>query len=174
MPNITPRMMEVLAKWETCQLKSYLDNDGTWHVGYGHGNANSFPPFVDEFTVLKDEAEAMAILVGELNKFYVPQLDALFKKIGFTPPNDHYYCGFLDAGYNRGMGRIRDSAAYDWLKKPAEKYFMKWAAQALVFSHVEGFTPLDVAQDKKTGIERVHLGLTLRRIDDASMCLTKL
>jgi hypothetical protein len=45
----------------------------------------------------------------------------------------------------------------------------KNAAQAIVFSHVEGFTPLDVAKDRVTGVERVYLGLTLRRIDDASL-----
>lgn len=163
--------MEVLAKWETFQEKAYKDNDGTWHVGYGTGNSNGF--HVDENTRLT-QPEALSILTRELNEFYVPQLDKLFEKIGFKPPNDHYYCGFLDCGYNRGMGRIRDSAAYDWLKKPTEKYYMKRAAAALVFSNIEGFAPLDVAKDKITGIERVHFGLTLRRIDDASMCLTEL
>lgn len=165
-------MMATLARWETCVLKAYKDNDGTWHVGYGHGNANNHPPFVDENTVLKDEAEAMAILVGELNEIYVPQLTKLLANIHCTV-NDNQFCGLLDVLYNRGAGRLIASKAYDWLKRPSEKWYLEHCAEALVFSHVEGFTPLDVAKDKITGVERVHLGLTLRRIDDASLFLSK-
>lgn len=169
-----PRFFEVLEKWETIQLRSYRDTDGTWHVGAGHGNANNYPPFVDEHTVLKDRDEAMRILTGEINEIYVPQLVSLFKKIDFTPPDDNYFCGFLDTLYNRGHGRLEHSAAYDWLKHPEKKNYMKEAVRALVFSHVDGFTPLDVSQDRETHIERIYLGLTLRRIDDAALCLTNL
>lgn len=172
--NFVPRFIEVLGKWETCQLKAYLDTDGTWHIGFGHGNANNLPPFVDAHTVIKDRDEAMSILLNDLHQVYVPQLDALFRTIDFHAPNDFYYSGFLDAGYNRGMGRVRQSVAYDWLKKPNEKNFMKQAAKGLVFSHVDGFTPLDTTDTPGPDGSHVRLGLTLRRIDDSSMCLTQL
>lgn len=191
---IVPRTIQILDDWETCQLKAYKDNDGTWHVGFGHGNANHYPPFVDEFTVLKDRDEAMKILVGELNEVYVPQLTKLLDN-SLIKLTDSQSSALLDVGYNRGMGRLRDSIAFRFLQHPEVEYYKKWAARALVFSTVDRFiagedelakialykvsdindkfTPLDVAKDKKTGVERVHLGLTLRRIDDASLMLTK-
>lgn len=196
--RIVPQMMTVLERWETGQLKAYKDNDGTWHIGFGHGNANHLPPFVDQYTTLKDMDEARAILMNDLNAIYVPQLDALLKKVGFSP-NPYQYGGLLDTGYNRGMGRLRDSICMRFLAHPEVEYYDKWAARALVFSTVTRFTawtsteedelakialykvsditdkfaPLDVAKDKKTGIERVHMGLTSRRMDDASLFNTK-
>lgn len=172
MNNIVPRMVATLGRWETCALKSYKDTDGTWHVGYGHGNANNHPPFVDEHTVLKDEAEAMAILISELTDIYAPQLNKMLAKID-CKLNDNQYCGLLDVLYNRGAGRLRESKAWDWLTRPSEPNYLKECARAIVFSHVDGFTPLDVSVDRVTGVERVYLGLTLRRIDDASLFLAR-
>ena len=103
--TLVPQMIPILARWETCQLKAYKDNDGSWHIGYGHGNANNFPPFVDEHTVLRDEAHAMEILVGELNEIYLPQVESLFKKIDLKV-NDYFYSGITDVIYNRGIGRF--------------------------------------------------------------------
>ena len=158
----------MLARWEVCMLTPYRDTDQTWHIGYGHGNANGFPPFVDENTRLKDADEAMAILVGELNAFYVPQLDAALKAIDFKP-NDFQHNACLDIVYNRGAGTFKKSKCYDWLKQPNEKDYLAHAAEAMVNSDVWGFTPLNMAKDRVTGIERVYLGLTCRRIDDAAL-----
>lgn len=165
---ILPKMRATLARWEVCMLKPYKDTDGTWHIGYGHGNANSFPPFVDENTVLKDEAEAMSILVGELEAFYAPQLYRVLSA-GKIVLNDFQYNACLDIVYNRGIGTFRKSKTYDWLTRKDEKNHMAHAAEAMVNSAVEGFAPLNVAKDRVTGIERVYLGLTCRRIDDASL-----
>jgi GH24 family phage-related lysozyme (muramidase) len=188
MNNIVPRMMDILARWETCQLKSYLDSDGTYHVGYGSGNANASLPFViDEHTVLKDEAEARSILLSELNNHYVPQLTTLLSKIGFTA-TDHEFSGLLDTGYNRGMGRLRDSLAFRFLQHPELKWFREWAAMALVFSNPVHFG--SYSQAANTALEAVwrgepvepldvnakgetRLGLTLRRMDDAALFLTR-
>jgi GH24 family phage-related lysozyme (muramidase) len=169
--NLTPRFISTLARWEVCKLKPYKDTDGTWHIGYGHGNANSFAPFVDENTRLKDEAEAMAILLGELNEVYVPQLDSAFKEIDFKP-NDFQHNACLDVLYNRGFGTFTHSKCYDWLMHPQEKGYLAHAAEAMVNSNVQGFAPLNVAADRDTGIPRIYLGLTCRRIDDAAMFQT--
>ena len=168
---ILPQMRKMLGRWEVCMLTPYKDTDGTWHIGYGHGNANSFPPFVDENTVLKDEAEAMSILVGELEKFYVPQLDHILL-IGDIKLNDFQYNACLDIVYNRGIGTFRKSKCYDWLTKKGEKNNLAHAAEAMVNSNIEGFAPLNIAKDRVTGIERVYLGLTCRRIDDAALFQT--
>ena len=188
-----PRLIQMLDHWETCQLTAYPDNDGTWHVGFGHGNVNNFPPFVDEHTVLKDRAEAMTILLGEIDKIYVPQLDSLLTKNGLVV-NDREYSALLDIGYNRGVGRLRDSIAMRFMQHSSLTDYKAWAAMAMVYSTPENFilksheaaaafatvagptdvfAPLDIAKDKKTGIERVHLGLTLRRMDDAALFLSK-
>lgn len=171
MANIHPMMLPLLARWETAQLKTYKDTDGSLRIGYGHGNINTVAPIVTEDMVLKDEAEAMEILLRELNEIYVPQLNSLFKKIDFTPPNDLYFSGWLDCLYNRGYGTVSKSAAYDWLKKPDRKNYMVHAANAFVLSHVEGFEPLDVSWDKNLGKVRVYEGLTARRACDTALCL---
>lgn len=190
---IVPQMIPILGRWETSQLKAYPDNDGTWHVGFGHGNANGFPPFVDEHTVLRDEAEAMNILIGEISQFSMPQLVTLLDSAQIKV-NDYQFSALLDATYNRGIGRVRDSIALRFLQYPDLKDYTAWAAKALVFSSVgrfihedekarealdavngldDHFEALDVAKDKKTKIERIHLGLTLRRQDDSSLFLHK-
>ena len=179
--TLVPQMIPILARWETCQLKAYKDNDGSWHIGYGHGNANNFPPFVDEHTVLRDEAQAMEILVGELNEIYLPQVESLFKKIDLKV-NDYFYSGITDVVYNRGIGRFaggdvgskqypRGSLSWNILKREqGSKNFMERAAEALIFSHAYDFAPLDTARDKITKIDRIHLGLTLRRAADCTLC----
>ncbi len=185
---IVPRMLDILARWETCQLKSYKDSDGTWHVGYGTGNANASLPFIiDEHTVLKDEPEARSLFLSELNNHYAPQLTTLLTKIGFAA-TDNQFSGLLDALYNRGAGRVENSLALRFLQHPEMQWFKEWAAMALVFSdpvhfggyspaakvaletvwHGEPVEPLDVNAKGE-----IRLGLTLRRIDDASLFLAK-
>ncbi|MEP6827954.1 MAG: hypothetical protein ABJA10_07755, partial [Aestuariivirga sp.] len=75
----------------------------------------------------------------------------------------------LDIVYNRGAGTFAKSKAYDWLKHPEDKNYLAHAAESIVNSDVYGFTPLNVAKDRVTGAERVYLGLTCRRIDDAAL-----
>lgn len=181
--NIHPQFITLLTRWENYILVPQLDrgNPPPWVVGYGHTNANNYPPFVDHTTVLKDEAEARAILIGELNDVYAPQLRKLFQSIDFKPPNDLYFCGFLDVLYNRGAGRLAGADAgsklkgsYAWHILKNERNRKNWlchAANALVLSHVEDYTPLDTAYDKDLGAERVFEGLTGRRACDAGLCL---
>src|SRR5438477_1983346 len=138
MSQMVPRLIKILDRWETCQLLPYKDNDGTWHIGFGHGNANNFPPFVNEFTILKSRDEAMSILVGELNEIYVPQLTKLLAKIGFVA-TDFEFSGLLDTDYNRGFGRLRDSIALKFLQHPEVKDFRNWAAMAFTYSRADEF-----------------------------------
>jgi GH24 family phage-related lysozyme (muramidase) len=169
--NIVPQMMQILRRWETFVAKSYKDTDGTYHVGYGSGNATGHWK-IDENTVLKDEAEALRMLETDVNDHYSPQLDKILELEG-VEVNDFEYSALLDILYNRGQRRLRNSAALNWLKRPTEKNYRAEACRAIVFSHVDGFEPLDVAADRVTGIDRVYLGLTLRRIDDAHLFQTK-
>lgn len=187
MARIHPMMIPMLQRWETYVQTAHRDkgNPPPWVVGYGHTNANGYPPFVEEGYEVRDEAHAMDILMGELNEVYVPQLDSLFQKIGFTPPNDLYYSGFLDALYNRGAGRLAGADAgsklkgsYAWhiLKTmQGQKNWMVKAANALSHSHAADFTPLDVAWDAALndglGGERIYEGLTGRRACDTALCL---
>jgi GH24 family phage-related lysozyme (muramidase) len=187
MASIHPMMVPMLRRWETYVQEAHVDKgkDKPLVIGYGHTNANDYPPFVHEGLVLRDEPHAMEILIGELNNVYVPQLDGLFAKIGFTPPNDLYYSGWLDALYNRGAGRVAGADAgsklkgsYAWhiLKTMrGEKHWMVLAANALSHSHVEDFTPLDEAWDETlndgAGGNRIYAGLVGRRACDTALCL---
>lgn len=176
-------MVPVLQRWELYVVKAMRDKgkNPPWVVGYGHTNANNYPPFVDENTVVETEAEAMKILLGELNEVYVPQLDRLFEKIDFKPPNDLFYSGFLETLYNRGAGRLAGADAgsklkgsYAWhlLKTTqGQKNWMVKAANALTLSHVEDFTPLDEAWDDSLKADRIYEGLTARRACDTALCM---
>jgi GH24 family phage-related lysozyme (muramidase) len=165
--KIISEMLSVTKKWELCVLKAYKDNDGSWHVGYGHGNAAGVLPFVTEETVLKDEEEASRILMDDL-AYLVPILDKMIK----VELNPYQYGALLDIAYNRGPGRLRESAVMRWINDTTDKYSLKKAARAMVINE-PGFEALNTAQDKVTGEVREFLGLTLRRIDDASLFLTK-
>lgn len=183
MAEIHPMMVPLLKRWETYVKVAHRDkgNPPPWVVGYGHTNANNYPPFVEEGYEVRDEAHAMEILIGELNEVYVPQLNKLFEKIDFTPPTDLYFSGWLDALYNRGAGRIAGADAgsklkgsYAWhlLKTTqGQKNWMVKASNALVLSHVEDFTPLDEAYDETLKADRIYEGLTARRACDAALCV---
>jgi len=188
MVGIHSMLVPVLTRWENFTKKAIKDKGDPppWVVGYGHTNANNYPPFVEEGYEVQDEAHAMEILVGELNEVYVPQLNNLFKKIDFKPPNDLYFSGFLDTLYNRGAGRLAGVDAgstkligsYAWhiLKNEAgTKNWLCRAACALTISHVGEFTPLDTAWDATLndgiGGDRIYDGLTGRRSMDSAICL---
>jgi GH24 family phage-related lysozyme (muramidase) len=185
MYNIHPMLVPVLVRWENFTKKAILDkgNPPPWVVGYGHTNANNYPPFVEEGFEVRDEAHAMEILLGELNEVYVPQLKNLFQKIDFKPPNDLYFSGFLDTLYNRGAGRLAGldagsekypNGSYAWHILKNEQGSKNWlcrAATALTLSHVGNFTPLDTAWDAEIKADRIYDGLTGRRAMDSAICL---
>ena len=157
-----------MKRWELCMLKSYKDKDGSWHIGYGHGNASGVPPFVDETTTLKDEKEAEDILFADLEYL----LSIVKKQIkSEVILNDNQFSAIMDVAYNRGPGTLRESAVMYWINNPEDGLHLKKAARAFVF-HEDGFKTLDTAFDPKTQETRVYLGLQLRRIDDASLFQT--
>lgn len=168
---MVPRFVNILKRWETYQRKAYTDKDGSWHIGYGHGNAAKIPPFVDATTVLKDEAEAMSILMDDLH-YLLPIVEKLIK----VKVNNNQFCALLDVAYNRGPGTLRESAIIYHLNNPtdiAEGLNYKRAARAFVHHEhrTDGteFAILDMAMDPKIGTPRIYLGLELRRIDDAAL-----
>lgn len=167
---IKPQMVSMLKRWETVMLKAYPDGDG-WSIGYGH-SGHSGPPVVDEHTVLADEEAATKILMTDLNEHYAPQLDTMLEVEG-VDVNDWEWNALLDILFNRGMTRLRGSKCIDWLKQPTVKNYRGLACQAIVMSDVQGFQPLNQAKDRISGEIVVKLGLTLRRIDDASLFQTK-
>ena len=171
---ILPEMIRMLKGWELCVLKAYSDNPhkGIWAVGYGHTNASGLPPVVDENTVLADEEAAHKILMNDLYQYYAPQLDTMLKADGIEV-SDREWNALLDVLFNRGSGRLRKSKAWDWLKQTTVKNYRREACAALVYSQVDGFVPLNMAQDRITGEWVTKLGLTLRRIDDASLFQSK-
>jgi GH24 family phage-related lysozyme (muramidase) len=165
--KIIPEMLKVTKRWELCMLKSYPDTDGSWHVGYGHGNAAGIEPHVTADTVLANEEEATNILIADL-QYLIPILDKMIK----VPVNKYQYGALLDIAYNRGPGTLRRSAVIHHLNDTDDKLNYERAAKAMVLNE-DGFEPLNVAADRITGIPREYLGLTLRRIDDASLFMTK-
>lgn len=182
-PTMHAMLVPLLKRWETYVQRATVDKgkDKPLVIGFGHTNANNYPPTVTADLVLRDEAQALEILLGELNTVYVPQLNKLFQKIDFKPPNALYYSGFLDALYNRGAGRLvgadagselKGSYAWHILKNMrGEKNWMVKAANALTLSHVEDFTPLDEAWDDELQADRIYEGLTARRACDTALCL---
>ena len=178
-------------RWELMMLTPYKDKGDppqwvldtgetiNWAIGLGHTNFNRLPPIVDAHTRLQDRAEGLAIFRNDIEKVYVPQLDALFKKIDFTPPNLFYKLGFLGTIYNRGAGRLagadagsklKGSYAWEILKnQKGTKNWMVRAANALAHSHVDDFTPLDTAE--VDGVEVVLDGLVSRRSFDNALCM---
>ena len=183
-----------IERWELIMLTPYRDKGDPppWAIGLGHTNVNGLPPFVDENTRLKDDDEARAIFKNDIEKVYIPQLDALFRKANFTPPNEYYKLGFLGALYNRGYGRLEKSLAYDWLKHPerpsvdGKLRYMVEAANALSHSHakgvitleeakengtVNGFVALDMAWNDDAKAEIVYPGLVARRSFDNALCM---
>jgi lysozyme len=162
---LVPRFLDLIKKWELYMEKAYRDKDGSWHVGYGHGNAAGVPPFVTEETTLTPE-EAIQVLEADL-QYLIP----IVEKMVLVPVTDNEFCALLDVAYNRGPGTLRKSAVIYHLNNASDPLNKKKAAQAFVFQE-EGFAPLNMAQDIITKEQRVYLGLTLRRIDDASLFLT--
>jgi len=189
MADFSPQFIQLLPRWELYVRKAMRDKgeNPPWVVGFGHTNANNYPPFVDENTVIETEAEAMKILLGELNEVYVPQINSLFQKIDFKPPNLSYRDGFLDCLYNRGAGRLagadagsekypKGSLAWHLLKTTqGQKNWMVHAANALALSNVADFTPLNFAWDATlndgNGGQRYYEGLQGRRACDNALCL---
>lgn len=168
---IVPRMIALLKRWELFMPNAYKDKDGSWHVGYGHGNAAKVPPFVEENTVVS-AAEAVSILMDDL-EYLVPIVEKLVK----VPLNDNQFCALLDVAYNRGPGTLRESAVMFHVNNKDDPLHLKRAARAFIFNDEKrqdgtDYAPLDMAHDPAMGQTRVYLGLTLRRIDDAALFQT--
>lgn len=163
-------------KWVTDETGETIN----WAVGLGHTNANRLPPFVTKTTILPNREEGLKIFYNDVYKIYVPQVDKLFKKINFTPPNEYYRLGFVECFYNRGAGRVagadagseefpNGSHAWHILKhEQGTKNWMVRAANALSHSHVDNFTPLDV-----DGNGVLQDGLITRRSFDTALCMWK-
>lgn len=185
---ILPEMLKINRRWETCQLKSYKDKEpNKYHAGWGTGPemAAKFGITIDEHTVLT-QGQADELHSRSLEDFYAPELEKHLVKAGIET-NDYEFNALLDVYYNRGGCRLigcdsvgcghkqgteqwhAGSYAWHWMLQKDDQWFMKWACQALVISMIPGFSALNEAYDKDLGHDRVYLGLTLRRIDDASL-----
>lgn len=184
MHPILPQMLLINRRWELCLLKSYKDKDQKWHAGWGTGPemAAKFGITIDENTVLT-QAQADVMHSRSLSEFFAPELEHHLDLSGIEV-NDYQFNALLDILYNRGGGRLVGSdqwghkegdpwfkGSYAWhlMKQKGMFQRMENACKALVFSHVDDWTPLDEAFDKALGHDRVYLGLTLRRFDDASL-----
>jgi GH24 family phage-related lysozyme (muramidase) len=164
------RGIAMTKRWELLMLKSYPDKDGSWHVGYGSGNASKVHPLITADTVLKDEAEAHAMLVKDL-EYIVPILNKYLK---FTNLNPYQYYACLDLAYNRGVGTFRDSAVAYHISNAADPLHFERATKAFVINEEKPdgsglFAPLNISWDATINAKREYLGLTLRRIDNASL-----
>ena len=183
MMDFHPLFIPGLMRWESYQQKAYYDKGKERPIAIGYGtrehNASGFEFTID--TVLRDEDHAMELLLADIEKQYVPQLNSLFKKINFTAPTVGYYCGFLDALYNRGYGRIENSLAYDWLKHPERPKCLATAAACLSHSRAmdsiltpsgrDDFTALDTAWSDDHQREVIYPGLCDRRAFDTTLCM---
>lgn len=173
MRTILPQFLHINEGWETLVLHSYQDKDQKWHAGFGTGPemAARLGITLDANTVLT-EAQAEELHKRSINEFFAPELEKHLIKAGIET-NDYQFNALLDVYYNRGARRLLGSYTWHWLQQKGEKWFMEYACEALVNSKVDGFIPLNEAYDKYLGHDRVYLGLTLRRIDDASLFQTK-
>jgi len=175
MNTILAPSVNMTARWEVFVPTVYPDKDGSLVIGFGHTNNLGTPPFVKEGMVLTEQ-EAWEILRNDL-EFVGKQVRILYKGIEL---NDYQFSALCDVCFNRGYGRLRDSAVTYYIKHPEIKNNMVEAAKAFIirpdFTNPDTgkeFSRLNYAMDLALGHEREYLGLTARRIDNGAMFQVK-
>jgi len=173
--TVIPRVVVMTARWELFIDHVYPDKDGSLVIGYGHTNNLGTPPQVVPGKTVT-EPEARDILHNDLDHV-AKQVAIVTKGIEL---NDYQFGACVDVAFNRGIGRLRNSLPMYFMRHPEIKNHMAEAARAFVVRGIEinpdtgkEFSRLNYAIDQALGYEREYLGLTLRRIDNASLFQTK-
>lgn len=96
--------LELIKRWEGCELKAYKCPAGKWTVGYGLTSAAGFIE-VGPNTVLTQE-EADWYLEKVANKF----ADGIRSAIT-APINENQFAAFVSLAYNVGIAGVRKSSA---------------------------------------------------------------
>jgi GH24 family phage-related lysozyme (muramidase) len=172
MLEMDPRYEQFVCRFEQCKLEAYLDKDGTWHLGFGHGNASGQPPFVDATTKLKDAREALDILYNDMRHEYVPLTQRMVKPAVWDKLTAMQKWQLVDLNYNRGFVKFRDSLVLKWVNADDVEHHLALAAAAFADHDPEldgkEYAGLNISMDPKNpgGFKR-YLGLDKRRICNA-------
>lgn len=97
----SPKCVELVAKFEGCQLKAYRCPAGVWTIGYGHTEN------VKEGDMLSSKKEAQELLLKDLERYaaYVNRLIA-DKTIVFSV-NQNMFDALTSFVYNCGPGNLK-------------------------------------------------------------------
>lgn len=172
---IPPKAVTNLKRWEVHISIPYLDNDGLWHQGYGHGPKAGVPEIIPGSTWTEEYASE--VLMDDIRNF-----GSIIDKWISVPVTDYMFGAVVSLAYNVGPGRLKnESKVLTYLN---EGKYTKAAAEFLTLNSVEieekeyvrllAISPELVLIQTETGEFRKRIdGLTLRRCCEVEVFMTQ-
>lgn len=99
--SVSPKGVELVAKYEGCKLEAYKCPAGVWTIGYGH-TAN-----VKEGDTLSSAEEARKLLAEDLKKYAGYVNDFVRQGIISFPLNQNQFDALTSFTYNCGKGNLQ-------------------------------------------------------------------
>lgn len=111
--KISQTGIDLIKYFEGCKLIAYLDDSGTWTIGYGHTRVAR-----SGWKINQEEAE-------ELLRNDLMHSEALIRGLGLSL-NQNQFDALVSFVYNVGIGNLKQSTLYRLLKKDPNNFFIAY------------------------------------------------
>lgn len=116
--------IDLIKRYEGCELEAYLDSHGKWAVGYGQTGKHITPGL----RILQSEADQWL-------KNHVAQLQDDITELVSVPLTQQQFDALVSLVYNIGIGAFARSTL---LKKLNQQHYDEAASQLLRWDHSQG------------------------------------
>jgi lysozyme len=139
--------ISLIKKWEGCKLRSYLDGDGVWTIGYGWAETNGMEPRPKAGMVItKQGAE-------ELLDRYLTILSKDIDKLFTRQPTPNQRGAMMSLAYNIGTHGFATSTCL----RRFNKGDIAGAAEALTWFKMDGGRVIQGLVNRRADEKRVFL-----------------
>jgi lysozyme len=139
--------ISLIKKWEGCKLRSYLDGDGVWTIGYGWAETNGMEPRPKAGMVItKQGAE-------ELLDRYLTILSKDIDKLFTRQPTPNQRGAMMSLAYNIGTNGFAKSTCL----RRFNKGDIAGAAEALTWFKMDGGKVVQGLVNRRADEKRVFL-----------------
>ncbi|MGP2833586.1 lysozyme [Serratia nevei] len=121
--EISKTGIDLIKKFEGCELKAYQDSVGVWTIGYGWTHPVNGRKVEAGMVITQETAESL------LREGVKPFADGVSKLVT-APINQNQFDALVSFAYNLGLKSLKDSTLLKLLnagnKKGAADEFLKW------------------------------------------------
>ena len=128
--KLTKAGIELIKKFEGCELKAYKCSAGRWTIGYGH-TSDEHLPVVEGLTITQEVADELLLLdLKEAERLVTRYLEIMI--------DDNKFSALVSFTFNLGGGNLRRSTLLRMVNKGSFKaagdQFLRWVRSGGVVS----------------------------------------